>query len=59
MLHMPLLQVWLLQVGLLWELQLQPLLLLSSSAPAARVSFSPFPFSSRLVGVSCHAYECQ
>jgi hypothetical protein len=56
---MPLLKVWLLQVGLLREKQLQPMLLLSSSPTAACVSFSPSPFSSRLVGVSCHAYECQ
>jgi hypothetical protein len=56
---MLLLKVWLLQVGLLRELQLQLMLLLSSSPAAACVSFSPSPFSSRLVGVSCHAYECQ
>jgi hypothetical protein len=52
-----LLKVWLLRVGLLQELQLRPLLLLSSFPPAAHVSSSPSPFSSRWVGVSCPAYE--
>ena len=54
---MPLLKVWLLQVGLLREKQLQLMLLLYSSPTAACVSCSPSPFSSRLVGVSCHANE--
>jgi hypothetical protein len=56
---MPLLKAWLLKDGLLRELQLQLMLLLSSSPAAACVSFSPSPFSSRLVGVSCHAYQSQ
>jgi hypothetical protein len=47
-----LLKEWLLRVGLLQELQLQPLLLLSSFPPASHVSSSPSPFSSRWVGVS-------